>query len=275
MGRFVLWVDRTPILAEHIARVRSGPLALDSEADSFHHYHEKVCLIQLSFGESDLLLDPLSDLDLAPLGALLADRRLTKILHGADYDIRMLRRDLGLEIRGLFDTMVAARLVGERSFGLSALLEKFFDVKLDKRFQRADWSRRPLPVEMKRYAVRDTRYLEELAGLLQRRLEELGRVEWADEEFGRLESVCWVSERRPEEAFLRVEGIQALNRAELAVARELALLRESTARRRDGRPSFGFPAGACATAVPIFAPGPRRGYVRAHPIQVRRPRSYD
>ena len=227
------WVDRSATLENELADVGRGPLALDTEADSMHHYREKVCLIQLSFGGRDLLVDPLAGVDLAPLRPVLVDPGTRKILHGADYDIRILHRDYDLEIVGLFDTMIAARLVGERAFGLSALLEKFLDVKLDKKYQRADWSRRPLTPEMESYALCDTRYLEPLARILEERLEQLGRGEWAAEEFRRLENVRWAAERGPEGLLQRLKGVQALDRRQLAVANELVLLRDETARRRD------------------------------------------
>jgi ribonuclease D len=235
-ARVARWVERTEDLAEVVEGIGSGPLAVDSEADSFHHYHERVCLIQLSYGRHDVLVDALSQADLSLLDATFRNRDVRKILHGADYDVRMLYRDCGLIVRGLFDTMVAARLLGERSFGLSALLERFLDVRLDKRFQRADWSKRPLEPEMARYAMLDTRHLEALAGLLEERLGELGRTEWAAEEFRRVERLRWEGDRGDGEAWLRVKGIRALDRRQLAVVRELADLRERTARERDVPP---------------------------------------
>ncbi len=235
--REVQWVDRAEEFERVVAGFGEGPLALDTEADSFHHYQEKVCLIQLSFGSRDVLVDPLADLDLSVLRSALEDSNLRKIVHGADYDIRMLHRDFGLLIRGLFDTMVAARLVGERAFGLSALLDKFLDVRLEKRYQRADWSIRPLSPEMKRYAVLDTRHLETLAALLEERLQKLERIEWSREEFRRLEAVRWrAGEKRGKEPYLRFKAIRKMHRRELAVLRELAELREAAARRRDVPP---------------------------------------
>ena len=133
----------------------------------------------------------------------------------------------------LSDTMVAARLAGERSFGLAALLEKYFRVRLDKRHQRADWSMRPLTPEMERYAALDTRYLEALADLLERRLLQLNRTEWAAEEFRRVAQVRWGAERGPEQTLARMKGVHALDRRELAVAMQLVVLRDEVARRND------------------------------------------
>jgi len=230
------WVRDGAALDRLLPELGPGPLAVDTEGDSLHHYPEKVCLVQLSFADRDVLLDPLAGLDLGRLGPVLGDAGLRKILHGADYDLRVFQRDFAVRIRGLFDTMIAARLVGERAFGLSALLERHFAITLDKRFQRADWSRRPLSPEMESYAAMDTRHLSDLADLQQKRLDELGRRSWAAEEFERLESILW-TERVDPEAFRRVKGSARLDRRSLAVLRELHGWRESEARRRD-RPPF-------------------------------------
>jgi ribonuclease D len=173
MIRPIEWIRETSVLRSHLGQVGRGPLSLDTEADSLHHYPEKVCIVQLSFGGADRLVDPLAGVDLSQLQTVLADPGVRKILHGADYDLRILHRDFGLTIAGLFDTMVAARLTGEREFGLAVLLGKHFGVELDKRHQRADWSQRPLPEALAAYAALDTRHLAELADLFEERLREL------------------------------------------------------------------------------------------------------
>lgn len=236
MGRRIEWCRSVEELAGWKDRIGSGPLALDTEADSLHHYPEKVCLIQLSFEEVDLLVDPLAGADPTLLAPLLLDPDLPKLLHGADYDLRILDRDYGLQFRGLFDTMIAARLVGTRQFGLAALLAEHFDVALDKSLQRADWSRRPLSSEMEAYATMDTRYLAGLAALLEERLSELGRRAWAAEEFEILEGVRW-TEKSDDDAFRRIKGSGSLDPRGLAVLRELIGLRERLAREAD-RPPF-------------------------------------
>lgn len=230
------WIDTTEGLLRAVESFAPQTLAVDTEADSLHHYPEKVCLVQISAGGTDLLIDPLAGVDLSVLGDLFEDSRVRKVLHGADYDLRLLGRDFGLRLRGLFDTMLAARLVGERKFGLAALLAQRFGVELDKRLQRADWSRRPLPDEMLKYAAMDTQYLEPLADQLEQRLVELGRSAWAREEFARLEEVRWDGAPDPE-AFRRVKGSASLTPSQLAILRELHRFRESEARRRD-RPPF-------------------------------------
>jgi ribonuclease D len=233
-----VWIESTEGLAAWVAGIGGGPLAVDTEADSFHHYREKVCLVQLSAGESHALVDPLSGLDLGALRPPLADGAIRKILHGADYDIRLLSRDHGLSIAGLTDTMIAARLTGEPGLGLAALLAKHLGVTLNKAHQRADWSRRPLPAALRDYAVADTRHLAALAAILEARLAALGRTAWMREECERLESVRWRDRRDDDpEPFRRVRGARSLDPIGLAVLRELWGWRDATARKRD-RPHF-------------------------------------
>jgi len=236
MKREPTWIRTTDELRAWLAGPGRGPLAVDTEADSLHRYPERVCLLQLSTAEEDVLVDPLAGVDLAACGPRFADPAARKVLHGADYDVRILGRDYGLRLGGVFDTMIAARLVGERAFGLAALLERTFGVRLEKRFQRADWSARPLPKDMEAYAVLDTRHLLPLAAHLDERLRALGRRAWADEEFARVEDVRWKDEDDPE-AFRRIRGSGALDRRGLAVLRELHAWRDAEARRR-GRPPF-------------------------------------
>jgi ribonuclease D len=237
MARGIEWITTSESLESALRAVGDGPLAVDTEGDSFHHYPEKVCLIQLSIGERDLLVDPLAEVDPRVAAAIFSDDKVRKILHGADYDLRVLDRDFGLRIGGLFDTMIAARLVGETAFGLAALLEKYLGVRVDKRFQRADWSQRPLPKAMQDYAVSDTRHLVELGGILERRLRELGRDDWATEEFRRMEQVRWTGAGEDPEAYLKVKRARGLTPRQLAILRELHALRERLARDRD-RPPF-------------------------------------
>jgi len=237
MERQATWIDRTDALEDTLSELGKGPLAVDTEADSLHHYPEKVCLIQLSFGGRDYLVDPLAELSLDPLAQRLADGSIVKILHGADYDLRMLHRGFGITFAGLFDTMIAARFVGEVRFGLAALLEDYFDVPMDKKFQRADWSLRPLTPEMACYAAMDTHYLIPLYEKLLARLDDLGRRSWAAEEFERLERIRTVPRAAAEDGFRRVKGAGKLDRRRLAVLRELWTLRETYACRLD-RPPF-------------------------------------
>ena len=237
MSASIDWIDRKDALDELLDRLGDGPLAIDTEADSLHHYPEKVCLIQLSDQGQDFLIDPLAELDLQPLFDRLADPSIETVFHGADYDLRMLDRGFDARVCSLFDTMVAARLCGEEKFGLGALLEKHFDVRVDKKFQRADWSQRPLTPEMANYAALDTRHLVALRDLLWERLGALGRQSWASEEFERLETVRAAPPIDPAEGYQRVKGAHKLEGEELAILRELWMLREEMAIAAD-RPPF-------------------------------------
>lgn len=237
MDRRPRWIETTEDLTEALADIGDAELALDLEADSFHRYRERVCLVQVSAAGRDLLIDPLAGVDLGVLAVALGDRSRRKLLHGADYDLRLLDRDHGLEVRGLFDTMVAARLAGETAFGLAALLDRHLGVRLDKAHQRADWAVRPLPPAMASYAVEDTRHLAVLAGRLEDRLAKLGRLSWAEEEFRRLEAVRWTASDTPDPArYLKVKGAARLDPRSLTVLRELHAVRDRLARERDVPP---------------------------------------
>src|SRR5215510_5789881 len=155
-------------------------VALDTEADSLHSYFEKVCLVQLSLGGEHYLIDRLAGLDLNGLLQALADKPL--ILHGGDYDFRMLRASMGFRPRGeVFDTMIAAQLLGFEQIGLAALTERFFAITIGKEGQKSDWSRRPLGQKQLCYAVNDTRFLERLADRLHGELSARGRIDWHTE----------------------------------------------------------------------------------------------
>ena len=233
----MIWIDQQPPLDRALDRAAAnGVVAVDTEADSLHSYFDKVCLIQISIAGEDFVVDPLRKLDLARFGDVLANRDITKILHGADYDLRILNRDFGFTAANLIDTMICAQLLGYEAIGLAALLERHFALKLDKSHQRADWAQRPLPRDMLEYAATDTRHLVELAAKLREELEALGRWEWAIEEFARLEMIRW-SDREEEEPFRRLKGIGGLDRRSLAVIRALHGFRDRLARTAD-RPPF-------------------------------------
>lgn len=216
------------------AELRREPLvAVDTEAASFHRYHDRIYLVQVSSRTRTAVLDPLALADLDGLGALMADPDIEILFHDADYDLRILDRDYGFHVRHVFDTKVAAELLNEPAIGLAALLEKYLDVRLDKKYQRADWSRRPLSPEMLAYAGADTMHLPRLRDLLAQQLVDRGRWSWAEEEFQLLEQVGWNEAGPPEEAFLRLKGAKALKGRALAVLRELFAWREQTAAQLD------------------------------------------
>lgn len=211
-------------------------LAVDTEAASFHRYRDRIYLIQLSSREVTAVIDPLAVPHLDALGRLLADKATEVVFHDADYDLRILDRDYGFRATNLFDTRVAAQLLNEPGIGLAALLQKYLGVTLDKKFQRADWSVRPLAPGMLEYAADDTRYLPTLRDLLRKLLEEAGRWSWAAEEFGMLEAFRWNTTGPAEEAYLRLKGARTLRGHQLLVLRELYTWRDQVASHLDRAP---------------------------------------
>jgi len=207
-------------------------LALDTEGASFHRFLDRIYLLQVSTRGKSAIIDPLPIGSPAGLGALLESKSVEVVFHDADYDLRLLHQDYGWHVANIFDTRIAAQLLGIKSFGLAALLEQFFDVKLDKKHQRADWSMRPLTRDMLEYAAQDTRYLLQLKDHMKSDLERRGRLHWAQEEFARLEGTRWDAEDAME-GFLRLKGARDLTRPELAVLRELVNWRDTVAAQLD------------------------------------------
>ena len=146
---------------------RETMIGVDIEADSMFHYQEKVCLIQISTTSCNILLDPLSLVDLSHLSSIFTDPNIRKVFHGADYDIRSLYRDFGIEVNALFDTQIAARFLGIKETSLAYLLKERFGVTVEKKYQKRDWSKRPLPAAMLAYAVQDTCHLLPLSRILE------------------------------------------------------------------------------------------------------------
>ncbi len=220
-------------LEDLVQRISREPLlAFDLEADSLHHYQERVCLIQLSTPAESVLIDPLALSDLTGLAPVMADPSVRKIFHGADYDIRSLHRDFGIEVCNLFDTMIACQFLGEKEVGLAAVLKKRFGAELDKRYQKADWSKRPLAPEMIQYAVEDTRLLIGLYRQLYDELLAKGRLGWVEEECGLLSRVRTAA-RSDSPFFLRFKGASGMEPRTLAVLEELLSFRDERARLRD------------------------------------------
>jgi ribonuclease D len=211
---------------------RANELALDTEGASFHRFLDRIYLLQLSTRERSAIIDPLPIGSPKRLGDLLQDKSVEVVFHDADYDLRLLHQDYGWHVTNIFDTRIAAQLLGIKSFGLAALLQQYFDVKLDKKHQRADWSMRPLTQDMLEYAAQDTRYLLQLKDHMQAELERRGRLHWAREEFARLEGTRWEAEESME-GFLRLKGARDLSRRELAVLREVANWRDTVAAKLD------------------------------------------
>jgi ribonuclease D len=227
-------IETAADLAALVDRLRGEPLlAVDTEAASFHRYLDRIYLLQLSSRQETAVVDPLATGTLDPVGELLADPGIEIIFHDADYDLRLLDREYRFHAETLFDTRVAAQLLNEPGIGLAALLEKYLGVRLDKRFQRADWSARPLSADMLTYAASDTRYLPELRDILAGQLEARGRMGWAREEFALLTRIRAADPDAAEPGWLRLKGAKALRGRELAVLREVWEWREGVARRLD------------------------------------------
>jgi ribonuclease D len=211
-------------------------LALDTEADSLHAYPEKVCLIQISTSHGDELIDPLAPIDLIPLFAALKSHEL--IVHAADYDLRLLRKHHNFLVAHIFDTMLAARLLGEAQFGLGALVEKFLGIQLDKGPQKADWARRPLTERMENYARNDTRHLKPLSDNLRAGLTRKGRLAWHEESCARLIFECSQPSPTDENTVWRIKGSSKLSRPALAILLELWAWREKEALGANRPPFF-------------------------------------
>jgi ribonuclease D len=251
-------------LAALLAKIdATNRVAIDTEADSLHSYREKLCLLQISVsvtavdrivdaslarrspkagrdGRSqlqvhDFIVDPLVDVDLAPLTTALEQKEI--VLHGADYDLRLLRRDLNLNARRIFDTVLAARLLGIREFGLAALVKRYFGVELGKHSQKENWGRRPLPEKMQVYAINDVRYLLALADRLEAQLRECGRIDWLRQSCQRAIEQAAIDRIRDADELWRISGSAQLQGRPAAVLRALWQWREQEAKAAD-RPPF-------------------------------------
>jgi ribonuclease D len=223
------------ILAEDLERSRK--IALDCEAAGFHRYSDRLCLIQISTDTRTYVVDPLAFDPSEVLRAPLEDAGVQVVMHGADFDLRLLHRDLGIRLRGLFDTQVAAALLGEPALGLQALLQETLGISLPKKYQRADWAARPLPEEMLEYAADDTRHLMSLADVLSHRLREATRMAWVQEECEVLEAnALRVPDAPPEDPVTRVKGARDLAPREVTALREALEWRDRIARDRDRAP---------------------------------------
>jgi ribonuclease D len=221
-------------VAELAAALRKTPLfAADTEAAGYHRYHDRICLLQISTRDETFLIDTLTVEDLSALAAVFAESTHEVILHDADYDLRLLARDHDMRVGGLFDTKLAAQLLGEPAFGLGALVEKYLGTRLDKKYQRADWAQRPLPPEMLAYAAEDTRHLPQLRDRLKEALEQAGRLHWAAEEFELREHTRWEPAAASDEGYLRIKNTRDLTPRGMAALRELHEWREALAERRD------------------------------------------
>lgn len=230
-------IDSGDKLARFVAELAAADwVALDTEADSLHSYPEKLCLLQFSIPAADVLIDPLAGLNLEPLWTVLHGREL--IMHGADYDLRLLRRGFRFVPAAVFDTMWAARLVGCRQFSLTHLVRHYLGVELEKGPQKANWARRPLTERMVAYARNDTRYLKALADRLRSELHAKNRLTWLQECCERMIADCAQVRELDADLVWRVSGSARLDRRGLAVLRELWSWREREAVQARKPPYF-------------------------------------
>jgi ribonuclease D len=249
-------IRHTSDLRRLVDRIKNQALlAVDTESNSLYAYYEQVCLVQLSTRERDYIIDPLAMDDISPLGTLFADPAIEIVFHAAEYDVITLKRDFGFAFSRLFDTMLAARICGWKRVGLGSILEDVFGLRVDKKYQRADWSRRPLPGDQLRYAQMDTHYLPALRDRLLNELTGLGRLEEARETFADLPDLAPAEHHFDPEGYWRIHEARDFSRGQMAILRELYLLRDQIARRWDWPP---FKVFNDQTLIQLAVLAPRR-----------------
>ncbi|MHC4845079.1 MAG: ribonuclease D [Planctomycetota bacterium] len=224
-------------LDELVSRLRGEKkLAVDCEMDSMYAYSTSLCVVQIGWPGGEALIDAMVEYDRSGLGALFADPDVVTIFHGGENDIGLMRSRWGLDFNGVFDTMAASQVLGHEGVGLAALLERNFDVKVSKKFQKADWRVRPLPEEQAEYARIDVRYLIPLHDLLLQELTELGRVEEAESEFLRITAACLEDKPFDPDNWARMKAAKDLDPKKRATLRELYVARDEIARALDRAP---------------------------------------
>lgn len=212
-------------------------IGVDTESDSFYSYQEKVCLIQISDLHADYIIDPLAIDDLSGLAPIMESPDVVKILHGADYDVVCLKRDYDFTFRNLFDTLIASQLLALPKIGLADLIQRYFGWEIDKKYQRHDWSRRPLKPDHIDYARGDTHWLLAIREIMTRQLEAAGRMRHMVEECALIESREWQGRSFDPDGFLKMKNTKSLDQTSLRVLRHLWAFRDEAAREQD-RPTF-------------------------------------
>lgn len=267
----VLLIDSGEALAAFVDSLqRIDVLAVDLEADSLYHYQEKICLLQLATETRIALVDPLGTSEMSLLKPVFEKPDVLKIFHGADYDIRSLFRDFGFCVGPIFDTELASRFLGNRHSGLEAVLKERFGVQVDKRFQKKDWSKRPLSDEMLHYAAQDVQYLIPLHRMLHQELMHCGRLDWVREECERLSRVRYADDA-DEPHFLRFKGAGKLKPKSLSALEELLIFRDREARKAD-KPAFKILENRALMAVASSMPATLNALKS---LQVLSPRQID
>jgi ribonuclease D len=232
--------------------VKRKAIAVDLESDSMYHFREKVCLLQIASKAKTFIIDPLKLNDVTALHRLFSDKKIKKIFHGADYDIRSLFRDFQFEVHNLFDTQLASRFLGFEETSLEALLQRFFEISLNKHYQKKDWSRRPIPEEMVDYAAKDVSYLLALAAILTKRLKELDRLHWVREEC-RLLSQVRPAMNNNSPLCHTFKGAGSLHGKDLAILEAILQVRKKFAEKKD-RPLFKIFQNAAVIKIARFKP---------------------
>lgn len=258
----VQYIDSDRDFADLITSLhQTEQIAIDTESNSMYAYYGQVCLIQLSTRQQDYIIDPFALDDLQALGAILYDDKIEKIFHAADYDLICLKRDFGFEVRNLFDTMFAARLIGAQVFGLADLLMAHFQVKVDKSHQRDNWGQRPLPAESLIYAQMDTHYLHRLRDNLHHELQVRGLLPEVEEIFQDVLRIEVKERAFDPDGYWKIGRPTSLNRRQMAILRELYILREDIAQTLDKPP---FKVITNKTLVHIARQRPQRFKDLAH-----------
>ena len=262
------FVDTPDALAD-FARIadRSEIVAVDLEADSMFHFKEKVCLVQMAANGRTVVIDPLSVTDLSILNSVFANPSICKVFHGADYDVRSLYRDHGIDIHNLFDTQLACMFMGFKETGLEAVVARHFGVELNKKYQKKDWSRRPLSTEMVDYAALDVAYLIPLAKTLKDGLKEKGRLPWVNEECELLSRVR-ASTENDGPMFLKFKGAGRLEPRQLAALEMLLQMRMAIARQKD-RPLFKVISNTALKKIAVALPSSAKRLKNEHILSNR------
>lgn len=248
-------------------------LAIDLEANSMYAYQESLCLIQISIPQQDFIIDPLTDVDISELGQILANPNVEKVFHAAEYDLMLLKRTYGWEVNNLFDTMWAARILGHTKYGLANILQSLYNVKLNKRYQRANWCKRPLTPAHLTYAQHDTHFLLDLREHLFTELESQGRIAEAYETFAEQSRVELPDHSFSTSDFWSISGASDLNRRQQAILRELAIFRDEEARRRD-QPHFKVFSDRTLLEIAQRAPRYQEQFNPVHGMSQRQIRRY-
>jgi len=233
-SREIIWVDKQDLFDRFIELAGAEKeLSVDLEADSLHNFQDRVCLIQVSTKDTDWVLDPSANMDLSGFWNILEDARIRKIFHDADFDLRSLNRDYNLKVKNLFDSKIAAELLGWKNLGLAANLKNLFQVTLTKKYQRYNWSRRPISEEAMIYAAMDTRYLQSFKSIVEKELIQKNRILWAEEEFKNLETHRWVPSKKDRLQYWSLNGIKRLSLQQQEAIRRIWDIRKHEAEHRD------------------------------------------